>query len=138
MEIVVRGHRPPGRRFGLYENVHVGLQVRSQPLGLVPGDTPDPQWSAAVEVVPCNGEVDFRGPAVHGRRGERFLYLTWGELRGEQFDMFRRAKLILADCGADLSTARVVADVDLSDEHGSPRCARVQPPAVRWSSTPGA
>ena len=37
MEIVVRGHRPPGRRFDTYTNVHVGLQVRSQPSGLVPG-----------------------------------------------------------------------------------------------------
>jgi hypothetical protein len=114
----------------------VGLQVRSQPLGLVPGDTVDAQWSAEVDVVDCNGAIDFRGPAVQGRRGERFLYLTWGELRGEQFDMFRRAKLMLADCGADVSTVRVVADVDLSDADGSPRCARVQPPAVRWSTGP--
>jgi hypothetical protein len=138
MEILVRGHRPPGRRFGPHENVHVGLQVRSQPVGLVPGDVDDPQWSAVVEVVPCNGELDFRGPAVHGRRGERFLYLTWGDLQGERFDMFRRAKLILAECGADASTSRLVADVDLSDERGCPRCARVCPPAVRWSSEPGA
>jgi hypothetical protein len=43
---------------------------------------------------------------------------------------------MLADCGADVSTVRVVADVDLSDADGSPRCARVQPPAVRWSTGP--
>jgi uncharacterized protein DUF5990 len=136
MEIVVRGRRPPGRRFGPYENVHVALQVRSQPMGLVPGDTENPEWSAEVEVVPRDGELDFRGPAVHGRRGERFLYLTWGEVRGDRFDMFRRAKLILADCGADGSTAHLVAEVDLSDDQGGPRCARVRPPAVRWSSGP--
>ena len=134
MEIVVRGHRPPGRRFGTYENVHVGLQVRSQPDGLVPGDTDGPTWSAEVRVVPRAGEIDFRGPAVHGPPGERFLYLTWGELRADRFEMFRRAKLMLGESGADGSTTRLVADVDLSDEHGCPRCARVRPPAVRWST----
>ena len=84
--------------------------------------------------MPCGGGVDYRGPAVHGRAGERFLYLTWGEVAGDRFEMFRRAKLMLADSGADESTAGVVADVELSDEHGGPRCARVRPPAVRWSA----
>jgi len=43
-----------------------------------------------------NGDVDFRGPAVYGRRGDRFLYLTWGDLTDdERFEMFRRAKLML-------------------------------------------
>ena len=134
MEIVVRGHRPPGRRFDSYTNVHVGLQVRSQPSGLVPGDTADAQWTAEVQVVPSGGGVDYRGPAVHGRAGERFLYLTWGEVCGERFEMFRRAKLMLAESGAVETTARLVADVELSDEHGCPRCARVRPPAVRWST----
>jgi hypothetical protein len=49
--------------------------------------------------------------------------------------MFRRARLMLAESGADETTARVVADVDLSDEQGGPRCARVRPPAVRWSAS---
>lgn len=135
MEIVVRGHRPPGRRFDAYTNVHVGLQVRSQPSGLVSADTPDAEWTADVQVVPCGAGVDYRGPAVHGRAGERFLYLSWGEVTGDSFEMFRRAKLMLAESGADETTARVVADVDLSDEQGGPRCARVRPPAVRWSAS---
>jgi hypothetical protein len=134
MQVVIRGRRPPGRRFGQHENVHVGLQVRSQPDGLVPGDTSDAQWTADVQVVRRGDAVDFRGPAVQGRAGERFLYLTWGDLRGDRFEMFRRAKLMLDESGADETTTRLVADVDLSDEHGCPRCARVRPPAVRWTS----
>ena len=39
---------------------------------------------------------DFRGPAVQGKRGERFLYLTWGDVGPDgEFEMFRRAKLML-------------------------------------------
>jgi Family of unknown function (DUF5990) len=27
----------------------------------------------------------------------------------------------------------LVANVDLTDDHGCPRCARVDPPAISWS-----
>lgn len=133
VQVVVRGHRPPGRRFGPHANVHVGLQVRSQPDGLVPADVPDAEWIADVRVVRCGNALDFHGPAVHGRAGERFLYLTWGDLVDDRFETFRRAKLILDEAGADETTTRLIADIELTDEHGSPRCARVRPPAVRWS-----
>jgi hypothetical protein len=43
--------------------------------------------------------------------------------------MFRRAKLMLADLPADVD--EVTVDVDLTDEHGMPRCARLRPPAIR-------
>ncbi len=74
---------------------------------------------------------DFSGPAVHGRRGERFLYLTWGEYDGHEFSMFRRAKLMLADVPV---ADEVVADVDLTDESGLPCCARLHEPVIRWSA----
>jgi len=39
--------------------------------------------------------------------------------------------------GRDLPGRRFVsglrAEIDLTDERGGPRCARVRPPAVRWS-----
>jgi len=31
-----------------------------------------------------------------------------------------------------LASRRLVADVDLTDKHGVPRCTRVRPSAVRW------
>ena len=79
------------------------------------------------EIRALNG--DFRGPAVQGKKGERFVYLTWGSVAGDTFDMFRRAKLMLADLPAD--TEQVTVDVDLTDEHGMPRCARLRPPAIQ-------
>jgi hypothetical protein len=39
---------------------------------------------------------DFRGPLVHGPRGERFLYVTWGHLVDGRHEMFRRLKLYLS------------------------------------------
>ena len=36
----------------------------------------------------------------------------------------------------DGNGATLVAEVDLTDDAGGPRCARVRPPVVRWSATP--
>ena len=74
---------------------------------------------------------------MQGKRGERFVYLTWGDLAaGGAFRMFRRAKLML-DLIDDATIAnanddgrRLVATVDLTDERGGPRCARLRPPAL--------
>lgn len=146
MQVVIVGHDLPGRSFcdangALIDNVHVGVQVRAEPEQLVPGDASSARW--VLEVKPTtndDGPVDFKGPAVHGKRGERFLYLTWGNLgAGESFQMFRRAKLMLnrvdpALVDVAVSTQRpLVARVQLTDERGGPRCARVDPPAVKWS-----
>ena len=127
MRLLIRGHRLPGLTCGPYTNVHVGIQVRSQPVGLVPADVPAADWAVDIDTV----DGDFRGPAVQGRKGERFVYLTWGTLAGDSFTMFRRARLVLADLPADAD--QVTVDVDLTDEHGMPRCARLRPPALRIS-----
>jgi hypothetical protein len=92
---------------------------------LVPADAPAAQW--VIDIAAQRG--DFRGPAVHGRKGERFLYLTWGTLCGTSFTMFRRAKLMAADLPS--GSPQVTVDVELTDERGMPRCARLRPPAIR-------
>ena len=45
--------------------------------------------------------------------------------------MFRRAKLMLADV-PDPAAAAVTARVDLTDECGMPRCARLRVPALEF------
>jgi hypothetical protein len=141
VRIVVRGEHLPGRRFEEHDDVHVGVQVGAEPVGLVPGDADAAEWAVDVRtVVGPDGAVDFRGPAVHGTRGQRFLYLTWGDTAGGRFAMFRRAKLVLdavdpslVAAAADPDGAALVATVDLTDGRGGPRCARVDPPALRWT-----
>lgn len=125
MRLLIRGHRLPGLTCGSHANVHVGLQVRREPVGLVPADATAAEWVAEIDTK----DGDFRGPAVQGKKGERFVYLTWGTVAGDSFSMFRRAKLMLADLPADAD--EVTVDVDLTDEHGLPRCARLRPPALR-------
>jgi hypothetical protein len=134
VRLLIRGHDLPGRRCGPYDDVHVGLQVGRSPEGLVRGDAAEAEWVTDVRVLDTADGPDFRGPAVQGRRGDRFVYLTWGTMAGGSFEMFRRAKLMLADLPSPpLDTAQVVADVHLTDDQGMPRCARLREPALTFA-----
>jgi Family of unknown function (DUF5990) len=130
MRLVIRGHQLPGLSCGGYPNIHVGLQLRNEPVGLVPADAATAEWVAEIRTI----DGDFRGPAVQGRKGERFVYLTWGTVQDGRFTMFRRAKLMLADLPA--GAEEVTVDVALTDECGMPRCARLRPPAISIRGVP--
>ena len=140
MLLQIQGYHLPGRvwqtRNGHYDNVHVGIQDGKESRELVRGDAEKSSWTVPIEVVAREGGLDFRGSAVQGRPGARFVYLTWGDVDADgSFAMFRRAKLMLADlepvvAGAG-DTGQVTARVDLTDECGGPRCARLSPPALR-------
>jgi hypothetical protein len=125
MRLVINGHDLPGRTCGSYDDVHVGLQVGREPDDLVPGDAAEATWVTEIR----RDGADFRGPAVQGRKGDRFIYLTWGTVADGTFTMFRRAKLMLADLPEDMDD--VTVDVHLTDETGMPRCARLSAPAMR-------
>jgi hypothetical protein len=148
VRVEITGTRLPGRTFcrpdgSPMENVHVAVQVRKDPEQLVPGDADGAEWLVEVEVVRRDG-LDFRGPAVQGTRGERFVYLTWGHVGADGgFEMFRRAKLMLNRIDPALveracEGGRLAATVDLTGPDGGPRCARVDPPAISWSIPAGA
>jgi hypothetical protein len=143
VRISIDGHDLPGRRFvsdGVpLDNVHVALQVGRHPAEPVPGDAAAAHWDVDVRVVVDELGIDLRGPVVQGRRGDRFVYLTWGDVGADgSFAMFRRAKLMIADIEPALLAAAaaedgsLVAEVALTDERGGPSCARLRPPAVVW------
>jgi len=125
------------------DNVHVGIQLRRDAAQLIRADALEAAWETDVDVVRHGGALDFRGPAVQGRVGDRFVYLTWGNVHpGVGFETFRRAKLMLNRVEPELMESAVKAGcleavVDLTDDRGGPRCARVDPPAVVWSVPPG-
>jgi Family of unknown function (DUF5990) len=148
VDVRVVGVELPGRTFDdrrrpdglLYENVHVGIQHRREVVELVPGDAPRATWDLMVETRRNDGELDFRGPYVQGKRGDRFLYLSWGTVDQQgQFEMFRRAKLMLRAIDDDVVRAasvpghRLVGTVKLTDSGGCPRCAAVWPPEIAWT-----
>ncbi len=143
MRIVIEGRDLPGAEFVSdvvpRRNVHVAVQVGKEPVGLVRGDADSARWEIDVRTVVEDTGVDLRGPAVHGKRGERFLYLTWGDVGADgSFAMFRRAKLMIGDIEPEMLAAAtrddgvLVASLSLTDERGGPRCARVKPPVVSW------
>jgi hypothetical protein len=142
VRIAIVGHDLPGRRFvseGVeLENVHVALQEGRDPVGAVPADAPSARWAADVRAVADAAGLDLRGPAIHGKRGERFVYLTWGDVGADgSFAMFRRAKLMVGDIDPALLAAAaddgtLIGELGLTDARGGPVCARVRPPAITW------
>ena len=128
--------RPDG---SLMNNIHVGLQFRREPAELVRADATEARWDFDIEVVIRDDQHDFRGPAVHGKRGDRFVHLIWGDVSHDGgFEMFRRAKLMLNRIDENVITSaiaegRLLARIDLTSDDGGPRCATVDPPAIEWS-----
>ncbi len=113
----------------------MALQVGPDPVGAVPGDATEAVFTT--EVLMAGGEQpDFGGPAMHGRRGGRFLHLTRGESAGGRFAMFRRAKLLLGDLRPEAPAAAgdtgavLEARLSLTAPDGTPRCGR-----PRWPGT---
>jgi len=138
LTIRIVGSNLPGSTFGSCAGVRVGLQVGNEHVGLVDGGASGATWEADVTVVTdAKGDLAIRGPAIHGPRGERFLYLAW--VAGRDGAMFRRAKLQLDAVPAKLLNEALrggralVAELSLSDARGAPVCASVRPPAIRWS-----
>ncbi len=128
------GRRLPGSSWSGRNGIHVGVQRETSVIGLVDGDAGEAVFDLELDVVEASdGEVDFRGPYVNGRRGERFVYLVWGEVDdGGTFAMFRRLKLHLAPLleqfptPSVLAARKVQAVLELqtpADAHSPHRCA---------------
>jgi hypothetical protein len=150
MFVEIEGTKLPGRRCGpnpqgeTYENVHVGIGIGREPVEPVAGDAPAARWRVEVGTSRAvDGSVDFRGPFVHGKRGDRFLYLNWGTVAADGgFTLFRRAKLSLtavdpALVERALREGGLACRVNLTDAKDQPVCARVRPPDIAWRVVAG-
>ena len=142
LRIRIVGTNMPGRIFGEHRHIHVGVQCRKEAVDFTPGDAAEATFEFDVDVLRDDGgNWDFRGPYVHGPRGERFIYLVWADLPpGSGGAMFRRAKLHLSCLEAGLISRAVepgrelTATLGLTDGKGGPRCASVRPPGISWSA----
>ena len=125
----------PGLSWADYDAVHVGIQRGKDVVGITPGDAGTATWDIDVEV---KDDGDVRGPHVQGKRGERFVYITWGTSPDpERWGMFRRAKVMLAPAvellqEAAAQGAAVEASLEATDAKGGPVCAAVRPPRATW------
>jgi hypothetical protein len=88
------------------------------------------------------GGPDFRGPLVHGKPGERFLYVCWLRVEGGHRRSFGRLKLFLTPVvrktwsqsgitRADLRSATLTATVSGVDASGGPACGSCR---VDWAA----
>jgi uncharacterized protein DUF5990 len=130
----------PGPNTGVYENIHVGVGPLAKPNELFRGDATATSWRVDVRVVRVSdSSLDYRGPMVSGKRGDRFIYLNWGTIEPDgEFRLMRRAKVDLS--ALDPAMVRRALEgstelhclVDLTDAKGNPTCARFRPPAASW------
>ncbi|GAA5010387.1 DUF5990 family protein [Actinopolymorpha pittospori] len=95
------------------------------------------KFELTVDVIDGPDGLDFRGPYVQGRKGERFLYLNWGQAGADGWTGVRRAKLQLLTIDRSLVEAAMggsvlTADLSLSDARGAPATASVRSPLLRW------
>ncbi len=139
LNIRIVGERLPGRTFGEYASVHIGVQRGQEVVQIQPADDPSVKFSFGIVLREQeDGTIDFRSPFVHGKPGDRFFYLSWGDVDPQgKFTMFRRAKLMLAALPQGLVTPKtgsLEAYLSLTDAKGGPLCAAVRPPAINWSS----
>lgn len=143
-QLRIVGRRLPGSSWSGRHGIHVGIQRGNEDVvGLVIGDAADAVFDIDLDIVLTpEGQPDFRGPYVHGRRGERFLYLSWGEVDDVgTFAMFRRLKLHLAPLVEQsttetlLNARKIQAVLELTDTRGRPLAASVRPPWVTWRVT---
>ena len=134
----------PGGDFPGYTGIHVAVQRRGRRdelLGLHPGDAPRAEWTLECTAARTEGGVDLSGPHIQGRRGERFIYLSWGTVDAAgTFTLFRRAKLLLEAIPRETLEAAagsgvLVGRLGLTDAKGNPLCARVVPPRIEWTAT---
>jgi len=143
----IRCRNLPAAPFGERTGVRLGVQQgREEVVGDVSADRDEATFAVPVFVKQSRpsdrpGEdPDFSGPYVQGRRGERFLYLCWGERRdGAAWDGFGRAKLSLKGLGQGLldtvlrTQEQVEVVLDMTDKAGRPICGTIPENRIFWT-----
>ncbi len=124
---------PPGNCYGDDTPVVIGVQRGTDVEQIAPA-TVTAAFDVEIKVV---DDGDFRGPSVHGRRGDRFLYLVWGRVTPTAaFDRFARSNIMLNGIPPDLRRPgrdrRLVCTVQDS-RSGAPASGRLRPGEVSWA-----
>ena len=83
--------------------------------------------------------LDFRGDHVHGRKGDRFVYLSWGLDGGtEPYVMLARAKIKLAGIPVELlpsdgaDPAGIECRVAATNAKDQPASGTIKTEAISW------
>ncbi len=100
---------------GELQPLDIGLQDGAED---VHAGTPAPKgvlrFVAEVDVVDKNGRRDFRGALVHGRPGERFIYLSWKRRVPHPTPWAMRVKIPLVGLTAHATAVDVALTADIT------------------------
>ena len=131
------GEQPPGATCTGPDTIYLGIQRSKEVIDAVPSRTPAPCFYAEVDLIESDGVQDYRGPFVHGPKGDRFLYLAW--IDGPGRPLVARIKIRLGDIAPALIAEAVAASQSLvghlqvSDALGRPRSGSIRPPEITWT-----
>ncbi|MBA2681369.1 MAG: monooxygenase [Ktedonobacteraceae bacterium] len=141
LPVHIRGEHLPGLQWEIKQAIHLGIQRKKDVVDLVSGNAAQADFFFTLDLLIAEQHRDFRGPYVQGKVGDRFIYLSWGEVKETtSFELFRRAKLDLEVIDAALlahinqTGQRLLGCLSLTDDKGGPLCARIRPPRILWSS----
>ena len=140
--IALRCFNLPGVRFEERTAVRLGVQKDTEIVQDVSADADSVTFDIPLRVAPNakSGEPNFLGPYAHGTPEQRFIYLTWGEFKDGNWDMFRRAKIQLGHLTwndirkAAASSKSIHAEINMTDKRGGPLCASVKPDQISWDT----
>lgn len=110
----------------------------SEVIFVVPLTLKTPKREGAASGTGSDAGYDFAGAFVHGKVGERFLYLCWGTRYGDAWGGVGRAKFPLrylstAKINEALETGQPIhVAVDMTDVKGRPICATLPPQSLTW------
>lgn len=114
------------------QDIQVELPTRDGPVPGTPRESSTLAWTTEILLKPLpDGSVDFAGPAVEGKRGERFFYLNWSSRTIHGRERFRRTKIQLRELTAEqlkrLQTkgGTITARISALARDGGPACATV-------------
>ena len=140
LTLLIHCHNLPGTECAGKTDVRLGVQKGQVVLDDVPAEGEEITFPVPLRVIlrGHNGQPDFRGPFVQGRVGERFVYLCWGQRRGEAWEGFRRAKLPLSQISRPLLEKALQTGkplhvfLDMTDDRGGPLTASIKEHAMVW------
>lgn len=137
VRIRIFGHDMPASWCAAHGVPQLGISRRKEVIDVVSTQEDSAEFELSVDVIDGPDGLDFRGAYVHGRKGERFLYLNWGQAGADGWTGVRRVKLQLLTIDRSLVEAALggsvlTADLSLSDDRGAPATASVRSPLLRW------
>ena len=98
----------------VHDGVETVFGIQDKARNLIQPD-PDATGAATFEITVaphCNaaGDLDWSGLFVHGKPGERFLYLGWRPANGPTDNWIRRWKISLASLPTECDAAEITIE----------------------------